>query len=353
MTRSTTIAEFLVLVIVVALIGPCTAGELKHLPPIQDRPILFNQAELEEFMDLSEENVKLHLINLIQAMDSGLNHEGEYSGDGGDGSISFGELAIRIIRVEFDRQSLDAVYHIVEADSDDDGLLSWEEVALQNKVGLDIARRRFEFADKNKDGWLSETEVEGLYHPETTPRMFPLLSQELMRALDLNDDRRLDKSEVSLDAMLSSFKDLSTFPADLAQLSSWFNWMDKDKDTFLTLNELLSYFEYLHNNRIFTLVESLFLQIDDNKDRALDADEIWRHHELLIGSHGKHQTAPLRPPIELLSRHLQVDMLANVPGQSTSAKSNTDNVNTSPQSDATTSNNTQNTAGSVHDHDEL
>lgn len=43
MTRSTTIAEFLVLVIVVALIGPCTAGELKHLPPIQDRPILFNQ----------------------------------------------------------------------------------------------------------------------------------------------------------------------------------------------------------------------------------------------------------------------------------------------------------------------
>lgn len=61
-------------------------------------------AELESFANLSEDDAKHHLLNLFPSMDNGLDARGQPDGSAGDGAISKGELAIRLVRVEQDRQ---------------------------------------------------------------------------------------------------------------------------------------------------------------------------------------------------------------------------------------------------------
>lgn len=124
---------------------------------------LFSPTELVEFAELSENDARLHLGNLLPSLDSGLDAEGkpggcprlpsfalhlspaelrvhaltmtcqhcpsgEATGNAGDGAVDHGELSIRLVRVELDRMGHDAANHVDDADEDGDGLLSWKEL---------------------------------------------------------------------------------------------------------------------------------------------------------------------------------------------------------------------------------
>jgi len=43
---------------------------------------------------------------------------GEHEGGGGDGMITVGELSVRLLRVELQRQEVDSAYHLDKLDTD-------------------------------------------------------------------------------------------------------------------------------------------------------------------------------------------------------------------------------------------
>eukprot|EP00055_Hartaetosiga_balthica_P010683 m.46386 g.46386 ORF g.46386 m.46386 type:complete len:337 (+) comp7265_c0_seq1:70-1080(+) len=268
-----------------------SAIDTMHLPLISDRSILFVQ-ELEEFSELSEEDAKLHMINLFSSMDNGLDIQGEPIGGGGDGVLSHGELGIRITRVELERQYMDAIRHVALADKDDDGLLDMNEAldALKDQSREEILKIRFQTADKNRDGWLSINEAIGYFHPDTQPNMFPILVTEVIQALDMNGDLKLDREEVSINSIQShkSRASIVHAPVDLYSISSLFSMLDEDRDGLLSPRELLKYMEKQYENRITNLVDEIFSIVDANHNNEITPEEMWESHEVFIGRHGEH-----------------------------------------------------------------
>lgn len=293
----------------------CCAAAAKHLhhaPPLSDRPILFIQ-ELEEFAELSEDDAKKHLGNLLQSLDNGLDAEGEYTGDGGDGGVDRGELAIRLTRVELDRMSLDAALHVDEADADGDGLLTWAELTqMTAELGLTpmLAVKRFAQADRNKDKYLTESEVIAYFHPDVEPRMFSTLAQEVIAMLDEDKSDDLDVSEVSRRHLDRLMPNRSQYAVHLDHLSPLLTHLDEDNNRRLSVKEMKKFIEEHYTERIEELVDAIFQVVDDNKDGMLTIEELWNNHEHLIGSHASRQhgaTPPHKIQDALERRHHQHD----------------------------------------------
>lgn len=86
-----------------------------------------------------------------------------------------------------------------DADSDEDGRVSWSEV-LQDMYGSDSDdlsvddklvsddKELFEAADTNQDGFLDKEEFKAYTHPEETPKMFPILLKQALDEKDTDQD---------------------------------------------------------------------------------------------------------------------------------------------------------------------
>eukprot|EP00045_Choanoeca_perplexa_P013048 m.145739 g.145739 ORF g.145739 m.145739 type:complete len:91 (+) comp16219_c0_seq14:724-996(+) len=63
----------------------------------------------------------------------------------------------------------------------------------------------------------------------------------------------------------------------------------------LNLKELKDWLNLHYEDRIDAIVLELFRQADQDKDKQLTSDEIWKHHTLFIGHHNHRQHGSVHP----------------------------------------------------------
>lgn len=128
----------------------------------------------EEYDDLPPEEAKKRLRILVKRLDSDK-----------DGFVSEEELT-NWVKAVFRKRLMDGIEDDVKAkDTDKDGKVSWDEYQKESygaeeiedpdneetKKMLQNDKRRFDVADKNKDGGLSKEEFVNFMHPESSPEM--------------------------------------------------------------------------------------------------------------------------------------------------------------------------------------
>ncbi|EDQ84816.1 uncharacterized protein MONBRDRAFT_29827 [Monosiga brevicollis MX1] len=302
----------LVVGMVVAFVPLVEASATIHLPELDERPILFVD-DLQNLVHYVGDDAIEYLMNMLPSIDTGLDHHGKYTGNAGNGGVDAGELAIRLVRVELDRQLMDSFYRRADADLNQDDLVTFEELIESNSTfGLDVpvVASRFNAADENKDGWLSLNEVANFFYPQSHPIMFRALAstnEGMLHGAQVENhtqdenthnlytpqdqcrfDRpsdhnsKLDKGEVRLRKIQEHFPGYASFPFDLAHLSQRLDGA-MDEDGYLSLSELMHWFDGEYDARIAQHVAKIFAQVDTDQDGELSPTEIREHHAVLIG----------------------------------------------------------------------
>lgn len=128
----------------------------------------------EEYDDLPPEEAKKRLRILVKRLDTDK-----------DGFVSEEELT-NWVKAVFRKRLMDGIEDDVKSkDTDKDGKVSWDEYQKESygaeemedpddeetKKMLQNDKRRFDVADKNKDGGLSKEEFVNFMHPESSPEM--------------------------------------------------------------------------------------------------------------------------------------------------------------------------------------
>jgi Ca2+-binding EF-hand superfamily protein len=281
-------------------------SRLHHVPDITDRPFLSMQ-ELEEFADLSEDNARNQFMNMLIRLDNGLDAKGEPVGNGGDKALSRGEVAVKIVRVQSERQRYDASYHLDETDADDDGLASWDELKLHvDKLAIPqvLVAQRFLVADEDKNKYLSPEEVKAFFHPDSHPSMFNCIALEILFMLDENKDQFLSFEEVQMNRIKKVWSNIEDYAVDLDHLPLLFTYLDANDDRKLDVNDLKKFLSEHYDRRIEELVDAIFEVADSNKDDKLTVNELWDTHEHFIGTHHdrQHGTTPPHKIADALER---------------------------------------------------
>lgn len=150
-----------------------------------------------------------------------------------------------------DRKSWDANHHVDELDQNDDALLDITEVPNGTSERV---KRRFEHADKDKNGWLSGGEVPAFFHPDSFPTMFPVLSLETLEDLDLNGDGLLALEELPPDTFLARE----------------FMVVDDNADRFVDVKELIVSFKQNDIQRVKRLVREIINECDQDRVRVVE-----------------------------------------------------------------------------------
>ena len=285
-TKSTpTLFMLLLLLLLNFVLMTCLSSA--HPADLDDRPILFAE-EYAHYLHFEEDELVNHCMSLFESIDNGQDVTGEWNGAGGNGEICIGELALRLLRVEVERQELDTAYHFRKWDMDDDNLLTMNEIPEHT----DRSRALFTFADLNKDGWLSEAEGPRYFHPETMPSMFRFLATEAMMAFDTNGDGHLDRKEChEVDDHLHKLP----HPEHkiMSIIGHHFDSAERgEPNGKLSVVEIMHYLEDRHHDRIMTHARELIEAADDNQNGSLCRDEIRKHYSLFVGHNPKMREDP-------------------------------------------------------------
>lgn len=221
------------------------------------------------------------LANLYATLDNGFDADGDPNGAAGDGQIDRDEMSNRVYGTIRAWQGIDDDAWTDAIDSNDDGLVGFDEFAAsfageaaEAGVGSLTAVARFNVADKNDDKWLSEVEVTRYRNPlweggsmgrwavstyllELDSDENGVLSQEEYVSVGhgafVNETRvptmALEREFAQLDADLSDGVDLleiNLLPQVRLttilsmRVNALFGAADTDKDGVLSLDELVS-----------------------------------------------------------------------------------------------------------------
>ena len=134
-----------------------------------------------------------------------------------------------------------------DADADEDGKVSWEEI-LQDTYGSDpedlaveeklIVNDKITFnaADLDKDGYLDATEFKAFTHPEEEPRMLDIILKQATEDYDKDED-----SYISFQEYLGERGDGQDKEWLLVEKDKFDHEYDKDKDGRLDKDEVQSW----------------------------------------------------------------------------------------------------------------
>lgn len=181
-------------------------------------------------------------------------------------------------------------------DTNNDGKVSWEEFKVSRyppsmEKGLHpeglrnlrevqkIDKRKFDFADKDKDGQLLMEELSILLHPEESHRMISFLVQETLDMFDTNKDGKVSLQEYMGDEPVTGEVKLKSFTRTFTQE------LDGNRDGFLDRKEIQKWtLPGTERDPVQYEVDHMMKLGDDNKDGFLEIDELVRHHRDFAGS---------------------------------------------------------------------
>jgi len=243
----------------------------------------------QEFDELSPEEAKKRLKVLAKKVDKS-----------SDGFVSVEELK-EWVKGVFQKKLLDGVdTDINEKDLDKDGAISWDEYVKATFGEVDEKdkdeesdsqdflkrdKRRFDAADKNKDGKLSLEEYGHFMHPESSPEMADLHILETMEDIDRDKD-----GNVNLQEFLGDYKDPDSKDEEdpewvKDETKRFKEEYDKNNDGKLDKEELKAWI--LPETDLAMAEEEakhLITSADDNSDGKLSAEEIERNYAVFVGS---------------------------------------------------------------------
>ncbi|XP_032226201.1 calumenin [Nematostella vectensis] len=250
-----------------------------------DHDAFLGEDQAAEFDELTPKQTKQRLRELFPKIDVDQ-----------DQKISLKELVewIDVNMKKHTRKSSES--RMEQMDKNKDGKVSWEEyvnveydpknekgMSNENKDHLKEMKKRDEkrwkHADMDNDNLLTIDELQMFIHPEETPRMTSVLVQENMEMLDSDKDGKISFAEYAgLDGTGEDNQD------SLKSLKDDFNNdLDKDKDGSLNKEELKSWI-FPSGSPSSGEAEHLMTEVDKNKDNFLTVDEIMERYELFAGS---------------------------------------------------------------------
>lgn len=209
----------------------------------------------------------------------------------GDGQISVQELASRteMSMKAFYRQ--EAATRSKELDTNGDGKVTWEEYTNEaEKSGAFTEqqrkrdKRRFSFADLNKNGWLSSDELLSVFHPEENPHMFAVIVEEFMEFADSDRDGYLSFDEYKVTTVDSG-------ETNLRSVDKSFKRLDNDQDGRLDKDETKLWLSAISTiSQAKNQAQRQVKMADDNKDGVLSQEEMLRHILLFTTGSQKHKS---------------------------------------------------------------
>eukprot|EP00746_Dinoflagellata_sp_MGD_P000444 gnl/MRDRNA2_/MRDRNA2_100797_c0_seq1.p1 gnl/MRDRNA2_/MRDRNA2_100797_c0~~gnl/MRDRNA2_/MRDRNA2_100797_c0_seq1.p1 ORF type:complete len:270 (+),score=79.95 gnl/MRDRNA2_/MRDRNA2_100797_c0_seq1:59-868(+) len=195
-----------------------------------------------------------------------------------DGKVSLEEMLKYFYSVRVAMASQDAVSILEDLDANKNGKLELEEHLKrlrEDTEGMDEAEKellgqtegleiqKFNLADKNKDGMLTEAELPDLFYPEVNPASLELVTNARIARGDRDGDGKLSSDEVDDEKMD-------------------FDNLDKDKDGFLSLEELKHW--EAGSFHAEEAMKDLISMADKDKDGHLTDSELQEAAETIKGS---------------------------------------------------------------------
>lgn len=180
------------------------------------------------------------------------------------------------------------------------GNLKWEdyrEMVYGPPEGQDLSdeyahmltrdERRWKVADEDSDGALSKAEYGCFMHPEDCDHMREIVVLETMEDIDKSKD-----GKVSLDEYIGDMYRPEDYPELEGKEPEWVEsergmfkeQRDKDGNGELDMEEMKEWIMPKDFDHADAEAKHLIHMADDNKDGALDKDEILAHYDVFVGS---------------------------------------------------------------------
>lgn len=242
----------------------------------------------DEYDELQPEEAKKRLKLLVRRVDSNE-----------DGLVTEEELTNWVKSVFNKRLAEGVVEDAKTKDTDNDGKITWDEYSKasygteeledstdeETKKMLSTDKRRFDTADKDKDGALTKEEFVHFMHPESSPEMGDIHVLETIEDIDRDKD-----GYISLDEFLGDYRDPENAEADepewvKEETKKFKEEYDKNKDGKLDKDEVKLWI-LPETDHMMAQEEArhLITTADENKDGKLSEEEIVNNHETFVGS---------------------------------------------------------------------
>lgn len=172
----------------------------------------------------------------------------------------------------------EAKFRVEILDKNKDNKVSWEEY-LESKENIGASteeqkKRRFNHADEDKDGQLSQDEIISMFHPEERSHMYDVVIDEYMETGDSNKDGLMTLEEYK-------GKVKRTGKADVEAAKKFFKMLDKDEDGKISRDEIKEWLTSLNTaSQAKKQSQQLMDMIDDSKDGLLVEEEVLNHKDL-------------------------------------------------------------------------
>lgn len=256
----------------------------------------------EEFVDAAtiasdapdDADMQEYVRGLFLSMDTGSDIEGNPTGGTGDGTLTLEEVSNRVYAVHRTWMDATEAEWLDERDKDKDGLLTHAE--LDAAKGDDTSPTRFEYADRNHDGFLTDEEATHFLFPLWFDKtMHPWCAAAYAFELDTDGDGRITESEYIAQPGDKDTLSLETkVPRYL--LAHEFRRLDVDNSGFLELPRELG---RMPHERVVTIVthdtHAVMHALDSDGDDGIDADELVLKPGLLVT---ERDIAELVPTVE-------------------------------------------------------
>jgi len=275
-----------------------------------DRDVIMNPNggdEDEEWdpWDLEDEELQARLRKLVVRMDHNR-----------DGYVDSEELTTWTLVSLYNIASQDAQEDFTFVDEDDDSHMTWAEISVetydvdpadQSEFDTDSYREynkmynrdraRFDAADIDKDGKLTEGEFLLFKNPLKDENVKAVVIDEALKAVDTDGD-----GKISLDEFLNDWHvKPSNLDEDFDELETdrFNDEYDRNSDGYLTGDELLFWLSPDNTEIAIDEAEHLIDMCDEDEDEKLTPDEIVDNHDLWVDSDATEYGAQLRHYDEL------------------------------------------------------
>ncbi|CAF1504989.1 unnamed protein product [Rotaria sp. Silwood1] len=195
-----------------------------------------------------------------------------------DGKITWSEYTILYIRF----------HNMTKPNSKDffdtDSVLETTDLELRRE--LYKIRFRWSQSDNDGDGELNIDEFLEFRHPEVLGRSYTYMVEDTMTQMDRDEDKKISEDEfLFLPKAVGDTEGKKEWSeADkqwLTEQKREFHEMDKNKDGFLTKDELLQAYNPMNRVHIDMQINKLFSKVDDSpKDKSLSLEEIKKHADV-------------------------------------------------------------------------
>lgn len=255
--------------------------------------------------DLEDEELQARLRKLVVRMDHNR-----------DGYVDSEELTTWTLVSLYNIASQDAHDDFSFVDEDDDGHMTWAETSVetydvdpadQSELDSDSYREynkmynrdraRFDAADIDKDGKLTEGEFLLFKNPLKDENVKAVVIDEALKAVDTDGDGKINLEEFLNDWHVKPTNKDEDF--DDLETDRFNDEYDRNSDGYLTGDELLFWLSPDNTEIAIDEAEHLIDMCDEDEDEKLTPDEIVDNHDLWVDSDATEYGAQLRHYDEL------------------------------------------------------